>query len=110
MLIRISRDFAVFSFKVFYCHLTHRLAMLSIWGVCMVATKLATANDSIDQQVMPIVQLMNGYCMDCHNASDAKAGLNLELVVGKIKQSGSLSETDTLEKIVKRLPVLETQF
>ena len=72
----------MFSFKVSYCQLTHRLAMLAIFGVCMVGTKLATADDSIEQRVMPIVNLMNGYCMDCHNASDAKAGLDLELVSG----------------------------
>ncbi len=107
LLIRISRNFAVFSFRVTYCQLTHRLAMLAILGVCMVGTKLATADDSIEQRVMPIVNLMNGYCMDCHNASDAKAGLDLELVAGKIKQSGALTETETLEKIVKRLRARE---
>ncbi len=81
--------------------------MLAILGVCMVGAKLAIADDSIEQRVLPIVQLMNGYCMDCHNASDAKAGLDLELVAGKIKQSGALTETKTLEKIVKRLRARE---
>lgn len=50
-----------------------------------------------------MVELTNRYCFDCHSASEPKAGLNLEQVVSQVKQSETLSERATWEKVIKRL-------
>ena len=50
-----------------------------------------------------MVELMNRHCFECHGESEAKAGLNLEQVVGDVTAFVSNSETATWEKVIRRL-------
>ena len=90
------------SFKLPYRQ-KYRLTSLAIWTICVVTAIQAESSDVLDQQMKPMVELMNRYCFDCHSASEPKAGLNLEQVVSQVTQSESLSETATWEKVIKRL-------
>lgn len=81
----------------------HRFALLAMGASVTFASILARADDAVDQRMKPMVELMNRHCFDCHGESEAKAGLNLEQVVGDVTALVSNSETATWEKVIRRL-------
>lgn len=58
---------------------------------------------SRERRPQTIQAMKDNYCLDCHNASDEKAGLNLELLDPTEAKAGEAWDTTTWEKIVKRL-------
>ncbi len=82
--------------------LSPRFAGLAIWTICIFTAISASSNESLDQPMKPMADLLKQYCIDCHGAADPKAGLNLEQVIGNVSASDNLSKT-RWEKVVKRL-------
>ncbi len=80
----------------------HRCASFAVWICCSIVTVEAESNDALEQQML-VVDFMHTHCLDCHSASEAKAGLNLEQVLGDVGKSKKHGETPIWEKVLKRL-------
>ncbi len=82
--------------------MTLQYASLAVCISCGFAIVKAESNDSLEQRML-VANFVQTHCLDCHSASEAKAGLNLEQVMDDVGESKNLGEAPIWEKVLKRL-------
>lgn len=77
-----------------------RIAVCLFFSGCLTHS-LLPANEALNP--IAIQQLIEGYCIDCHNSAESAADFNLEDFDTSVAKSVESWDTTTWEKIVKRL-------
>ena len=83
--------------------LKHVTPLLVAFSWCLGPEACIAQDAPLGKRLEVIVSLMENYCVDCHNSSDATAGLNLEEFDTSVARKNKAWDTTTWEKIVKRL-------